>query len=90
VTSKNPRGWDESATEMTAEPVRGSHVLFDVTVVRRVGSVYAGGDQSPRQAAFAIVANDSADDTSGEYQEYSFPSEDGGRVTVTVTNEGPR
>jgi len=74
----------EDATESVQETVYGTseHLhLFDVVLVRVVGSVYSGGSQSPRIAAFSMIA---MEDTDGEY---SFPDEDGRRVTVVVTTD---
>ena len=56
--------------------------LFDVTCV--IGSVRSGGDQSPMQAAFALIADHQAE---GQFR---FPGEDGGEIVVTVEYVHPK
>lgn len=69
--------YPEESSQASQEPVK----LFDVVVTRTVGSVFSGGSQSPRVAAFTMVAMEDMDGN------FSFPDEDGRKVTVTVSTE---
>lgn len=60
----------------TVGPAHAPVKLFDVTCV--VGSVYDGGTQPPRIAAFEMIASHDADGT------FTFPDEDGRIIEVTV------
>lgn len=50
--------------------------LFDITCI--VGTVFAGGTQDPRVAAFALIGEHGADG------EFTFPDEDGATIHVSV------
>jgi len=63
------------------------HKLFDVTQV--VGSVYSGGTSDPLVAAMIVIGEALSDLGVAPKGTFSFPTEDGLSVTVTIDTRNP-
>lgn len=52
--------------------------MFNVVFKQTIGTVYEGGEHTPREAAFLLIAR------SNLFGSFEFPTEDGGTEVITV------